>query len=146
MIWGDIKERKEINKRQYHWGYQLLFIPKKPDSRWFYIGVMRIMTKTCTIRAVAIYTSIQVSICQFMMLHKKTRSQTLEFILKQRWVNTFHLRKGWNWKGIFLLPYQLLRKYHWILIKYFILKIIDKPGHGHMRYTQCQIHSPGEQG
>ena len=48
-------------------------------------------------------------------------------------------KRGMELERIFLLPYQLLRKYHWILIKYFILKIIDKPGHGHMRYTQCQI-------
>ena len=27
--------------------------------------------------------------------------------------------------------------------KIFHLKIIEKPGHGHMRYTKCHIHSLG---
>ena len=94
---------------------------------------MRIMTKTCTIHAVVIYNSLQGSIFQFMFLHTKPEvTHNLEFILQQRWVNTVHLRKGWNWKGIYHLPYQVLSKDHWSLIKYSTLKIIEKPGHGYM--------------
>ena len=43
------------------------------------------------------------------------------------YVDTFHVIKGCNWKGISYLPYQVLRKNHWSLITYFILKIIEKP-------------------
>ena len=93
------------------------------------------MNKTCTIRAVAIYTYLQRSTCQFMMLNMKPYvTHTLEFLLQQIWVNKVHLRKVWNWKGNPDRPYKLLiRKDHWRLIKYFIPKIIEKPGHGHMR-------------
>ena len=85
------------------------------------------------------------NVYQIMMLHTKPQvTHTLEFLLQQRWVNTYHLRKGWNRKGITYGPYQILiRKYHWRLMKYFILKIIDKTGHGHMRQTQCHIKSLG---
>ena len=49
-----------------------------------------------------------------MMLHTKPEvTHNLEFIIKQRWVNTVHLRKVWNWKGIYHLPYQFLSKDHW---------------------------------
>ena len=53
------------------WYYQLLFIPHKPITHWFYIDVIVVMTKTCTICAVVIYTSPQPIICQFMALHTK---------------------------------------------------------------------------
>ena len=54
------------------------------------------MTKTCTIRAVAIYTSLQPTICQFMKLHTKHQvTHILEFILHTIRVNTVHLRRGW---------------------------------------------------
>ena len=60
------------------------------------------------------------------------------------WVYTVHLIQGWDWKGISHWPYQLLiRKNHLRIIKHFILKIIEKPGHGHMRQTQCHICSLG---
>ena len=68
--------RKE-KKRPSHWDSQLLFSPHKPITRWLYIEVMRIMTKTCTICASVIYTSPQTIIFQIMELHKNPRSYTL---------------------------------------------------------------------
>ena len=53
------------------WDYQMLFIHNKPINHWYDIEVMGIMTKTCTIYAVTIYTSQQHIICQFMTLHTK---------------------------------------------------------------------------
>ena len=106
------------------------------------------MTRTCTICAVAIYTSLQRVICEFMKVHTKPQvTHNLEFLLQQIWVNTSHLRNGCNWKVICHFPYQvLIRKDHWRLIKYFTLKIIGKTGHGHMEQTQCHIHSYGGRG
>ena len=76
LILGDVKEIKARKKIQYHWAYQLIFIPHKKITCWFYIKVMGVMTKTCTIRAVTIYTSLQRVICQDMMLRTNPRSHT----------------------------------------------------------------------
>ena len=104
---------------------------------------MVIINKTCNIHAVAMYTSLQHSICQFTKLHTNPQViQTLEFLLQQRWVNKSLLIKVLDWKVSSHLPYQLLiQKNHWRLITDFILKIIEKPGHVHMRQTQFHIHS-----
>ena len=103
------------------------------------------MTKICTIPVVMIFLSLQRSIFQFMKLHTKPQvTMTLKFLLQQRWVNKVHIRKGCNWKGISYLTYKvLIWKDHWILIKYFILKIIEKTVYRHMRQTQCHIQSLG---
>ena len=63
-------------KRPSHWVYQLLFIPQNQFTHWFDIEVMEIMNKICTICEVAIYTSLQPFIYQFMILHKNPRSYT----------------------------------------------------------------------
>ena len=121
------KEKEgEKRKRPSHWSYQLIFSPHKPIYIYFYIEVMGIMTKTCTIRAVTICTSLQPIICQFTTLHTKPWvTHTLELLIKQRRVNTTHPRKGWNRKIIYHWSYQvftLKNKKHWRLMKYFILK------------------------
>ena len=71
LRWGDLKESREIKKRKYYWYYQLILISHKRIHHEFYIEIMGITTKTYTILEVAIYTSLQRSICHFMMLHKK---------------------------------------------------------------------------
>ena len=66
LIWGE--KQGGTN----HWDHQVLFTPHKPINQWLNIEVIRIMTKACTIGAVAIYTSLQPIIHQFMIPHKKT--------------------------------------------------------------------------
>ena len=44
LIWGDVKERKETKKIQYHWAYQLLFRPHELINQWLYIELMGITT------------------------------------------------------------------------------------------------------
>ena len=106
---------------------------------------MVIMTKIWTICAVVIYTSLQPIICQFMAWHiKPWVAYALESLFYQIRMNTTHPIKIWNWKGITYWHYQVfILKNHWKLMKYFILKIIEKPRHGNMRYTKCHIRSLG---
>ena len=59
------------NEKNTHWYHQLLFIPHKPITHLLHIEVMGIITKTCTIGAVAIYTYLKPIIHQFMTFHTK---------------------------------------------------------------------------
>ena len=74
LRWFKIK--KQGKKRQYHWAYQLLLSPHKPNAHRFYIEVKGIITKKYTIQSVAIYNSLQDTICQFNGFTYKTLGHT----------------------------------------------------------------------
>ena len=82
---------------------------------------MGIRTKTCTICAVVIFTSLQPIISQFMTLHMKPYIiHTLELLLDQRRVNTAQPKKDMEFEKNSLLT--LSSTYP---VKYFILKNIQ---------------------
>ena len=62
---------EEKEKKRMSLGLPTTLYPTQTDNSLIYTDVMGIMTKTCTICEVEIYSYLQPSICQFMMLHTK---------------------------------------------------------------------------